>query len=84
MSKEKKFLYEIDVRMVKRVVVTAKSKDEALEMVKSAMVILKVDDEHDDKVVLLGDSPAGDDTGYADLLAVDGSEEWKHYFGGLN
>jgi len=84
MSKNKKFLYEIDVRMVKRVVVTAKSKDEALEMVKSATVILHVDDEYDGKIVLLGDSPSGDETGTADLLAVDGSDEWKHYFGGLN
>lgn len=83
MSK-KKFLYEIDVRMVKRVVVTAKSKDEALEMVKSTRVILNVDDEHDGKIILLGDSPKGDDSGWVDLLAEDGTPEWKYYFGGLN
>ena len=79
----KKFLYEIDVRMVKRVVVTAKSKEDALEIVKTAIVVLQVDDERD-KVVLLGDSPAGDETRTADLLAEDGTPEWKYYFGGLN
>lgn len=84
MSKEKKFLYEIDVRMVKRVVVTAKSKDEALAMVESVTVDLRIDDNHDNKVVLLGDSPKGDESGWIDLLAAEGSEEWKRYFGGVN
>ena len=83
MSKDKKFLYEIDVRMVKRIVVTAKSEEDALETAKSAMVILQVNDDRD-KVVLLGDSPSGDETGTADLLAEDGTPEWKYYFGGLN
>jgi hypothetical protein len=83
MSKEKKFLYEIDVRMVQRVVVAAESQEEALEIAKSATVVLQVDDDKN-KVVLLGDDPAGNDTGYINLLAEDGTSEWDYYFRGVN
>lgn len=83
MSKEKKFLYEIDVRMVQRVVVAAESQEEALEIAKSATVVLQVDDDKN-KVVLLGDDPAGNDTRDINLLAEDGTPEWDYYFRGVN
>jgi hypothetical protein len=81
MSK-KKFLYEVDVRMVQRIVVAAESQAEALEVAKSVTVVLQVDDDKN-KVVLLGDDPHGNDTGYVDLLAEEGTPEWKYHFGGV-
>jgi UPF0288 family protein (methanogenesis marker protein 3) len=75
-----KFLLEVDVRIVKRVIVEAESRDEAVDIASTISVESLALGEADNAVVL-GDEPAGNGSGSVDVLAEDGDARWDYYFG---
>jgi UPF0288 family protein (methanogenesis marker protein 3) len=75
-----KYLLEVDVRMIKRVVVEAETRDEAVDIAATISVESLALGEADHAVVL-GDEPAGHGSGSVDLLAEEGTPRWTHYFG---
>ncbi len=82
MSK-KKFLVEIDLRMVKRVIVEAEDDAEAAELSATISAESLALGEADDAVVL-GDEPAGHGSGSVYVLAEEDDEDWIRYFGSQN
>jgi UPF0288 family protein (methanogenesis marker protein 3) len=75
-----KFLLEVDVRIVKRVIVEAETRDEAVDIASTISVESLALGEADNAVVL-GDEPAGHGSGSVDLLAEEGTPSWKRHFG---
>jgi hypothetical protein len=76
----RRFLLEVDVRIVKRVIVEASSRDEAVDIASTISVESLALGEADNAVVL-GDEPAGNGSGSVDVLAEDGDARWDYYFG---
>jgi hypothetical protein len=79
----KKYLFEVDVRIIKRVVVEAETEVEAVDIASTISVESLALGEADDAVVL-GDEPAGHGAGSVDLLAEEGTPLWRKYFGSEN
>lgn len=76
-----KFLLEVDLRMIKRIVVEAENRDEAIEIAATISVESLARGETDHAVVL-GDEPAGHGSGSVDLIAEEGTPRWDEHFGG--
>lgn len=76
-----KYLFEVDLRIIKRVIVEAETRDEAVEIAATISVESLALGEADNAVVL-GDEPAGHGSGSVDLLAEEGTPNWKRHFGG--
>lgn len=76
----RKFMFEVDLRIIKHVVVEARTEGEAVDIASTISVESLALGEADDAVVL-GDEPAGHGAGSVNLLAEEGTPEWDYHFG---
>jgi len=78
----KRFLVQVEVKLIKNLVVSADSADDAVEIA-SAMSVESLalgENGTDHEVVVLGDEPAGHGSGGVYLLAEEGTPEWEQEF----
>lgn len=77
----RKFLIQVDLRIVKNLVVEAELVEEAVDAAATISVeTLALGESGVDGVTVLGDDPVGNGTGSVELLAEEGTPEWELNF----
>lgn len=77
----KKFLVQVEVRLVKNLVVTAETEEDAIDTASTISAeTLALGESDNDNVLVLGDEPAGHGSGGVYLLAEEGTESWGYRF----
>lgn len=77
----KKFLVQVEVRLVKNLVVTAENEEDAIDEASTISAeTLALGESGKDNVLVLGDEPAGHGSGGVYILAEEGTESWGYEF----
>jgi len=80
-KKNKKFLIQVDLRIVKNLVVEAELVEEAIDAAATISVeTLALGESGVDGVTVLGDDPVDNGKGSVQLLAEEGTPEWELNF----
>ena len=78
----KKFLVQVEVRLIKNLVVTAETEEDAIDTASTISAErLALGESDDEDVLMLGDEPAGHGSGGVYVLAEEGTDLWVHEFG---
>jgi len=77
----KKFLVQVEVRLIKNLVVTAETEEDAIDEASTISAeALALGESDSENVLVLGDEPAGHGSGGVYLLAEEGTESWGYRF----
>lgn len=77
----KKFLIQVEVRIIKNLVVSAETEGDAIDEASTISAeALALGESGKDNVQVLGDEPAGHGSGGVHLLAEEGTESWGYEF----
>jgi hypothetical protein len=77
-----KFLIQVDLRLIKNLIVEAETEEEAIEAAATISAeALALGESDNEDVQVLGDEPVGHGSGGVYLLALEGTPEWEHEFG---
>lgn len=77
-----KFLIQVDLRLIKNLVVTAETEEEAITEASTISVeTLALGEADSENVQVLGDEPAGHGSGGVYVIAEEGTPEWVYEFG---
>lgn len=78
----KKYLIQVDVRIVKNLLVEAETEEDAVSIASTIDADrLATGESDDDAYVILGDEPAGHGSGGVYVIAEEGTPEWGYEFG---
>lgn len=78
----KRYLLEVNLRLIKRVIVEAETADEAIENAATISAESLALGEADDALIL-GDEPPGHGSGSVELIAEEDTEDWSYHVGGI-
>jgi hypothetical protein len=77
-----KFLIQVDLRLIKNLLVVAETEEEAISIASTIDVDrLALGEPDSDDVTILGDEPSGHGSGGVFVLAEEGTPEWGYEFG---